>query len=202
MSQPSSTRLSRRSFQETLRAYTGTTSFVDLIRAEACLGTWRIVEVVSGSGGPFELRVAWSAGDGMGQEAKMTVARGTRFSVFASSVTLRAANLSSKENRVSCMVSEGYCVSENHYEVRGEGDVSAPSDIEIPPFARLVRVDLAPSSGLTGVSLEVQDGLGTTRAEVRGDEQPAGGLPLAGAGALKLTAPSNTTYRVTFTLSL
>ena len=81
---PPTTRLSRRSHQETLKAHTGTTTLVDLLSAEACQGTWRIVEVVSASGGPFELRLAWSAGDGAGQEAKMTVARGTRFSIFAS----------------------------------------------------------------------------------------------------------------------
>lgn len=196
------TRLSRRSHLEPLPAYAGTTKFVDLIRAEACQGAWRIVEVVSGSGGPFEVRASWSAGDGAGQEAKLTVARGTRFSVFASSVTLRVANLSSRENRVSCMVSEGYCVSENHYEVRGEGGSTDPISIEIPPLARTVRVDTSPSTGLVGTTLTVFDGTGTARAEVQGDEQPAGGLPLAGAGSLTVQAPANHTFRVTFSLSL
>ena len=198
----SPTRLSRRSHQETLKAYTGTTKLVDHLVAEACAGAWRIVEVVSGSGGPFELVVAWSSGDGAGQEAKMTVARGTRFCVFASSLKVRAGNLSSRENRVSCMVSEGYCVSENHYEVRGEGGSNEAVPIEIPPFARSVRLDTSPASGLVSSTLYVNDGLGTTRAEVVGDEQPAGGLPLAGAGALLVDVPAGTSYRVTFTLSL
>ena len=198
----SPTRLSRRAHQETLKAYTGSTKLVDHLVAEACQGTWRIVEVVSGSGGPFELVVAWSSGDGAGQEAKMTVARGTRFCIFASSLKVRVGNLSSRENRVSCMVSEGYCVSENHYEVRGEGDAAGPSEITIPPFARAVRLDTSPASGLTGSVLSLQDGLGVTRAEVMGDDQPAGGLPLAGAGALFVQVPVNHNYRVTFTLSL
>ena len=178
----SPTRLSRRAHQDTLKVYTGTTKLVDHLVAEACAGAWRIVEVVSGSGGPFELVVAWSSGDGAGQEAKMTVARGTRFCIFASSLKVRAANLSSRENRVSCMVSEGYCVSENHFEVRGEGGSNEPVPIEIPPFARSVRLDTSPASGLMSSTLYVNDGLGTTRAEVLGDEQPSGGLPLAGFG--------------------
>ena len=198
----SPTRLSRRSHQDTLKVYTGTTRLVDHLVAEACLGTWRIVEVVSGSGGPFELVVAWSSGDGAGQEAKMTVARGTRFCVFASSLKVRAANLSSRDNRVSCMVSEGYCVSENHYEVRGEGGTLAPLAVEIPPYARSVRVDVSPASGLVSTTLSLTDGLGVARAEVSGDAQPAGGLPLGGAGALSVSAPANHTFRVTFTLSL
>ena len=198
----SSTRLSRRSHQELLKAYTGTTKLVDTLIAEACAGTWRIVEVVSGSGGPFELVVGWSSGDGAGQEAKMTVARGTRFCIFAASLKVRVANLSSRDNRVTVMVSEGYCVSENHYEVRGEGGSNEPVPIEIPPFARSVRLDASPTSGLIGSTLYVNDGLGTTRAEIQGDEQPAGGLPLAGAGALLVDVPAGVSYRVTFTLSL
>ena len=194
------TRLSRRAHQETLRAYSGTTRLVDTLIAEACLGAWRIVEVVSGSGAPFEVVVGWSSGDGAGQEAKMTVARGTRFSVFASSLKVRAANLSSRENRVTVMVSDGYCVSENHYEVRGEGGANAPVPVEIPPFARSVRLDTSPASGLVGSTLYVNDGLGTTRAEVLGDEQPSGGLPLAGAGALLAEVPSGVHYRITFNL--
>ena len=200
MSSP--TRLSRRSHQETLKAYTGTTKLVDTLVAEACQGAWRIVEVVSGSGGPFELVVSWSSGDGAGQEAKMTVARGTRFCIFAASLKLRAANLSSRDNRVSAMVSDGYCVSENHYEVRGEGGSNEPVPIEIPPFGKNVRLDTSPASGLVSSTLFVNDGLGTTRAEVLGDEQPAGGLPLAGAGALLAEVPAGVSYRVTFTLSL
>ena len=196
------TRLSRRSHQETLKAHTGTTTPVDLLSAEACLGTWRIVEVVSASGGPFELRLTWSAGDGMGQEAKMTVARGTRFSIFASSLKLRAANLWSKENRISAMVSDGYCVSENHYEVRGAGTIAATASIEIPPYAKSVRVDVSPASGLVSTTLSLADGLGTTRAEILGDAQPAGGLPLAGAGTLSVQVPPEHNFRVTFTLSL
>lgn len=196
------TRLSRRSHQETLRAYTGTASFVDTLVAEACLGAWRIVEVVSDTGGPFEIVVTWSSGDGAGQRAKLTVARGTRFCIFAASLKVRVANLSSRENRVTVMASEGYCVSENHYEVRGEGGSNEPVPIEIPPFARAVRLDTSPASGLVGSTLTVHDGLGTTRAEVPGDAQPAGGLPLAGAGALLVLVPTGAAYRVTYTLSL
>lgn len=198
----SATRLSRRSHQDRLSAYTGTTRLVEILSAEACAGAWRIVEGVSGSGGPFELAVSWSSGDGAGQEAKITVARGTRFSIFASSLKVRAANLSSRENRVIVMVSEGYCVSENHYEVRGEGGANEAVPIEIPPFARSVRLDTSPASALVGSTLYLNDGLGTTRAEVPGDAQPSGGLPIAGAGALLVSVPTATHYRVTFTLSL
>ena len=175
---------------------------MDTLVAEASLGTWRIIEAVSGTGAPFELQIGWSSGDGAGQEARMTVARGTRFSIFAATLKLRAANLSGRDNRVIVMASEGYCVSENHYEVRGVGGSNEAVPIEIPPFARSVRLDTSPASGLMSSTLYVNDGLGTTRAEVLGDEQPAGGLPLAGAGALLVSVPAGTSYRVTFTLSL
>ncbi len=134
------TRLSQRSSQERLVATPAGKDPVvtDLLRAEACAGAWRIVEAFSASGGPFELLVAWSGGDGVGQEARLTVPRATRLAVYASSMTVRVANLVPVENRVGCSVADGYCVSANQYEVRGvvPSSASPPIPVAIPPFAR------------------------------------------------------------------
>jgi hypothetical protein len=174
---------------------------VDTLVAEASLGAWRIVEAVSGNAGPFELAVSWSSGDGAGQEARVTVARGTRFSLYAASLKIRAANLSSRDNRVTVMVSDGYCVSDNVWERDLEGTGEAMS-VELPPFARAVRLDTGSADALPACRLRLLDGLGVARAEVRGDGQPPGGLLLGGAGALRVTVPSKVPFRLTFTLSL
>lgn len=197
------TRLSRRSGQETLPAYTPTEDpvFRDLLRGEACAGLWRIVEVYTASQAPFELYASWSGGDGMGQEVRMTVARATRFSVFASSLNVRVANLAGTENRVGCNTSEGYCVSSNQYEVRGTGDGSALA-VLIPPFATHFRVDVADESQLPSTTVRVLDAQGLLRAEITGDAQPDQGLPLGGASAIEVVAPSNIDFRGVFTLSI
>ena len=197
-------RLSRRSHQEMLASHSdgAALSFVDLLRAEACGGAWRIVEAYSASGGPFELHAAWSGGEGMGQEAKITVPRATRLSVYASSLSLKVANLSERPNRVGCNVADGYCVSGNQFEVRGVGAINAPPDLTIPPFATHLRVDCADRSHLSSLVVKVYDGVGVLQAEVLGDEQPNPGLPLGGAGRITLVAPDDLRFRGVFLLSI
>ena len=201
-------RLSRRSHQEKLAPYTdgADLSFVDLLRAEACGGAWRIVEAYSASGGPFELHAAWSGGEGMGQEAKITVPRATRFAVFASSISLKVANLSGSENRVGCNVADGYCVSANQYEVRGTGTAdqgtTAPVELPIPPFAAHLRVDCADEAQLASIVIVVSDGVGVARAEVKGDKQTGLGVPLGAAGKVTVSAPIGLRFRGVFHLSI
>lgn len=205
---PASTRLSRRSHQERLPAASaGKESVaVDLLRGEAGVGAWRIVEAYSANAGPFELYAAWSGGDGVGQEARLTVPRATRFAVFAASLVLRVVNLASIENRVGCNVSDGYCVSSNQFEVRSPGMVGEGSfgrfAVPIPPFATHVRLDVQDPDALPDVLLTVLDGLGVERATVRGHEQPGAGLPLGAAGAVHVTAPWNTPFRAVYQLSI
>jgi len=196
-----SPRLSRRSHQGTLPAFTGVPSFVDTLVAEAGLGAWRIIEVMSGNAGPFELHLSWSSGDGAGQELRLTVARGTRLSLYAASLKIRAANLAPRDNRVTVTVSDGYCVSDNVYELRLEGTGEVQT-VDLPPFARAVRLDVASSEVLPACRLKLLDGSGVARAEVLGDAQPEGGLLLGGAGGLRVIVPSKVSFRLIFTLSL
>lgn len=200
------TRLSQRSSQERLVATPAGKDPVvtDLLRAEACAGAWRIVEAFSASGGPFELLVAWSGGDGVGQEARLTVPRATRLAVYASSMTVRVANLVPVENRVGCSVADGYCVSANQYEVRGvvPSSAAAPIPVAIPPFATNVRVDVSDVFLLESVRIQILDGLGAPRAAIRGDQQPLSGLPLGAAAGLQLLVPPGLAWRAVFQLSI
>lgn len=200
----SALRLSCRSKTERLAAWGGSGDPVpvDLLRAEACGGSWRIVEVYSSTGAPFEVTAAWSGGDGAGQEARLTVGRATRFSVYATSLSLRVANLSSAENRVGCTVSEGYCVSSNAFEVRTEGAGLSNVSVPIPPFAARVRVDCEDRTLLPSVTLQLLDGQGALRADLAASTQPPEGLPLGGAATVQLAAPSGLKLRVHFSLTI
>lgn len=201
-----STRLSRRSHQERLLPVAAGKELVavDLLRAEACAGAWRIVEAYSANAGPFELYAAWSGGDGVGQEARLTVPRATRFAVFASSLSLRVVNLASVENRVGCNVSDGYCVSANQFEVRagGPGESAGAIAVSVPPFATHLRVDVADPLHLPSVRVTVLDGSGDVRAAIQGNEQPSGGLPLGAAGSVTVLAPPGIRFRAVFQLSI
>ena len=61
---------------------------IELLVAEAERAVWRIVELFGG--GPFDVRLAWSAGSGAGASARITVARSARVSLFARSVNIVA----------------------------------------------------------------------------------------------------------------
>lgn len=197
--------LSCRSKTQRLAAWAGSGDpvAVDLLRAEACGGIWRIVEVTSTSGGPFEVHTSWSGGGGAGPEVKMTVSRATRFAVFARSLVVRAANLDAAENLVGCNVSDGYCVSSNFFEVRTEGSSTpSPTVVNIPPFASRVRVDCEDHTLLGSVLIALLDGQGDTRADLSLDQQPPGGLDLGGAARVQITAPSGLKLRAVFQLSI
>lgn len=202
------TRLSRRSQQELLAATRDGAEAkpVDLLRAEACTATWRIVEAFSASSAPFEVHASWSGGDGVGQECRLTVPRATRFAVFAASLSLRVVNLASVENRVGGNVSDGYCVSANQFEVRGTGALAGVATggtpIPVPPFATHLRVDVADVAQLPSVRITVADGVGIVRAQLTGDQQPGIGLPLGAAGAVIVDAPRGMRFRAVFQLSI
>lgn len=173
--------------------------FVELLVSEAELDTWRIAEVFSRTGRPFEVELAWSAGRGSGATAQLTVARSARVCLFARSLRIAAANLSNEKNRVGVTVGDGFAVTENQLEVRGDG---LGGEVAVPAFARLARLDLADSSLLATTRLRVIDGLGVARAEVHAASQPPAGISLGGASAVEILAPARVEWRVVFTLSI
>lgn len=176
--------------------------FTDLLKAEACASDWRIVEVWSDSGKPFELRASWSGGEGGLREAHITVSRGSRFAVYARSLTLRVANLANAVNRVACSVADGYCVSSNQCEVRSTGVADTALAISVPPFATHLRVDCGDSTQFANITLVIKDGVGVQRVHMKGDEQPAAGVALGSVGAVEVTAPAALRFRTIYTLSI
>ncbi len=202
MPRPDATSLTTRSDGKTLAAMVEAPKLVDLLDTEARAGAWRIVELFSVSGAPFEVELAWSSGSGAGAKARLTVARATRVSVFARSLRVRAANLSAEENRVGVTVADGHAVTRNVLEVRGALVENAPQALSVPAFATGVRLELADVALLPGATVLVYDGQGTLRSSTTGDEQPSAGVPLGGAGKLEMNAAGGAAYRAIFHLAL
>ena len=176
---------------------------VELLTAEAELDTWRIVEVFSRTGLPFEVDLSWSSGSGSGAHALVTVSRSARICVLARSLKVLASNLANLTNRVGVTVADAYAATENQWEVT---DLAAVQGVEqelpLPPFARKVRVELADPTGLPATVLRLYDGQDSLRSTVMGDLQPPEGIPLGGARRLTLAAGAPTAWRAVFTLCL
>lgn len=175
---------------------------LDVLRGEADHDTWRIVEAISISGRPFELELGWSSGSGSGARAQITVARSTRISVFARSVQVRAANLSTDENRVVVTVADGFAMTRNQWEHRARHLSTGISSIPVPPFADNVRVDLADPTLLFFATLRLVDGEGVVRTALPLDLQPLDGLPLGGVQTIELDLAVDLDFRAVYHLSL
>lgn len=178
------------------------TSVGQLLEVVFQRGAWRIVEVFSQEGRPFELELRWSAAKSSGAWVKLTTSHALRVSVFAKSLTLKASNLSSEPNTVTGRVDDGFSQTANVWEHRARTDGTTPLSIPIPPFAAAFRLDLADREALARATITLLDGQGTARARYSAATQPAGGVALGGAGRLEIATEDSIDLRGIFTLSL
>ncbi len=203
MARPCGTALGTRSDKIELPAATSTTlKYLSLLNTSAQEDTWRIVEAFSASSLPFALSLAWSAGTGVGATALITVCRSARVAVYARSLTLRVANLSTDDNSVGATVADGFAQTQNQWEERGIAQNLTAAVVSIPPFSLRFRVDLADASLLSTAQIMVYDGQNTLCATVMGDLQPDGGVLVGGARRIEILTTADVEYRVVFTLSL
>ena len=164
---------------------------------------WRIIDLWSDQGSPWEATILWSGGRAGHRLAYLNVARSTRVCVFANAITVRGAALSMSDIHAWASISDGEIPCENQWAVRGtsSGDNSS-AELAIPPYAKFVRLELGDESKLSTSYLALVDGFGTTRARHRADLQPSPGAPVGDADKVTLTFASALDWRVTFLLNL
>lgn len=196
------TDLTTRSDQLALPSTDDAKRFRNILFAEAGDDTWRLIELFSLAGEPFEAELAWSAGQGVGAKALVTVSHSTRVSVYARSLRVRARNLATDGNQVGVTIADGHTPTHNQWEHHGEVGPDNPVIVVVPPFARSVRLDVANPKALTGSRLSFADGTGVVRATVLGKDQPDSGVPIGGAREVHLRSRADTAYRLLFHLSL
>lgn len=195
-------KLSHRADVRELPVFSGTLELRDLLQGESQYATWRLVEVFSDKGLPFELELRWSGGAGSGAWSKLTVASATRICLFARSITLRAANLSSDVNRVGVTIADGFAPTTNTYEQRDTCDAVTPVRFSIPPFAQTFSLQLADRGKLPGAVISFFDGTGAVRGQVSGATQPGEGILVGGTGRIEVLTSSPTDLKGIFTLAL
>jgi len=197
------TALSTRSDARELRAYDGgPTTSVALLNAESGAAAWRIVELFSRIGQPFEVEMRWSSGSGSGAKALLTVAHAARVCVFARGLDIRAANLTEAKNPLGVTVADGFTFTRNQWEFRGGVTPSFIQDIPVPPFAESFRVELANLAAAPSTQVLLFDGTGGLRARFNAALQPPTGILLGGAGRVAVQSTDNSPLRAVFNLSL
>ena len=175
---------------------------VGLLSAEAEKDAWRVVELFTREGLPFEAELAWSSGSGSGASARITVSNATRVCLLARSLTVRAANLAIAAQRAGITVADGFLPTRNQFEHRGQHVEGPPSEVRVPPFAERVRVELADLSAVTTTLIVLRDAVGQIRSVYPVATQPSEGLWVGGARTVELTTNNTVAFRAVFTLSL
>lgn len=181
-----------------------------LLTSEAEQDAWRLIEVFSRTGKPFEVELHWSSGGGSGASAKITVAHAARICVMARTLRLSASNLAPVSNRVGVTVADGFVETRNRYEVPVGLAIGEVLRVRPPPFAESFRVEVeVPTSGSGGQeeppepSISVMDAFNQPRATFTPSNQCCTGIALGGTDHIQVSHKDSAVQgRVVFHLSL
>ena len=206
-------KLSRRSGTEKLPASTVTGSpgvEMEVLTAQSIGqgdGDWRILDLWSDEGSPWEARIVWSGGGGALRTAYVDVPKCTRVCVHATTLQVFGSNLSTTTNvQARAAIADGQCDTENQWTTRGDNtQVAAPTTVAVvpPPWAKFVRAELSDSTLLSTTFVDLLDANGISRARYGADQQPQPGAPIGDAATLRCTFPAGTyAWRVVFLLHL
>lgn len=172
-------------------------------------GDWRIIDLWSDEGSPWEARLVWSGGGGAQRTALFNVPKCTRICVHATMLQVFGSNLStSAAIQARAAIADGQCDTENQWTVRGSstdivGGGAGNIDVKPPPWARFVRLELSDSTLLATTFVELLDVNATVRGRYPANAQPAPGAPIGDANLVRLVLPAGTyAYRVVFLLHL
>ncbi len=168
-------------------------------------GDWRILDLWSDEGSPWEARVVWSGGGGALRTALVNVPKCVRVCVHATMIQVFGANLSTSANiQARAAIADGYCDTENQWTVRGtvlaQGQTVSAAP---PPWAKFARLELSDSTLLSTAFVELLDANGTARGRYAGNAQTQPGAPIGDAATVRLVLPGGTyAYRLVFLLHL
>ena len=168
-------------------------------------GDWRILDLWSDEGSPWEARVVWSGGGGALRTALVDVPKCVRVCVHATMIQVFGANLSTSANiQARAAIADGYCDTENQWTVRGTvTDQGQTVNATPPPWAKFARLELSDSTLLGSAFVELLDVNGTARGRYAANVQPAPGAPIGDAATVRLVLPGGTyAYRLVFLLHL
>ncbi len=173
---------------------------------------WWLIEAESdyhtpaGSVGlPFKLSLNWSFGNTNSQQILLSVVRGTRITLFARALDVRAANVVGTANPITVRWTPVVAPlpTANVVELRVANLAAGTLSVPVPRFARSVRLGVGDPAAKAGAVLRLIDPfLGGTFDHVTYADQPPDGVLLGDCNevAVELAAPSN--VRLIFGLHL
>ena len=162
---------------------------------------WRVVELYSRRGTPFEARIAWSGGRGAGPEARLSVPTSTRVSLLCRTCAVFVANLSSADATVGVTIGDADAIARwDNFYVSRHAAAASPVAVTVPNYASRVRLEAADSNIYSSSLIETFDAAGVKHGSIAGNQQLVAGVPLGDADQIKVTC--NAAHRLIWTLQL
>jgi hypothetical protein len=171
----------------------------DILRAEGVMTKFRVIEIGSLSGLPFDVRVSWTGGHGISPFAWFSCgSAATRICIPARTIQLAAANLSTSENVVEAHISDGRIETRNVRVFTNDASPIINSDVQVPLFATHVRWEANTLGAHATISFV--DGRGVVTSVQDTFNQSRDGFPIGDCRVVRLN--STTGGRLLFALSL
>ena len=155
---------------------------------------WRLLELWSDQGLPWEATVEWSGSQATGQIATFTVPGSARFCCAATSIKrIKAVNLTAKAHIVRVAVgsvdSTITCRNHRMYPIAAGGGIAGFVDIEIPPYGERLYVTPSDPLAFATTTVDLFDPLGALIASYTLTQQPAAGQPVTGCTVARIHPP-------------
>lgn len=176
--------------------------------AQAFFTSWRLVELWSDQGFPWEAFIQWTGGQAGGARLTLTVMGSARVCIAAHSIaTIEARNLSSETQvcRAAISTVDGPIACQNHWmlsQVGGGIGGGLPFDIIPPRFAERLYMTPSIAASLAGTTVDLYDGLGNLCGNYTLNNQPPYGQPVVGISKVTVTPVAGTRYQCDFTLGV
>jgi len=176
-----------------------------LAGATSNVTAWRLVELFSDKGLPWEADISWTGATATGARAQITVSGGSaRFCMAAMAVQSIAARNRSNEAqmvRVSVASLPGPVTCYNQFldvSVMPGGGLS----LSPPPYATKVFIVPQAQADIAATTVELYDGNQLLVGQYLLAQQPAGGEPIVGIRTVKIIGVAGHRYATTWFLGV
>jgi hypothetical protein len=177
-------------------------STITLLTMQDTSQKWRVVELFSFRGLPWEGRLSWTLADSPpGPELRVSVPHAVRLCVYAQTLGLKGLNRSTVTNQVGAVVVDGCLPTTNQLDVVLDCDGQNAARVDVPPFASRMELMLSERAALAMTTVVMVSGL-LDRVTTYAAAIPSSGMPMGGTHYIEVLTPMPMTVRMTFFLTV
>lgn len=177
-------------------------SIIPLLTMQDTGQCWRVVELFSFRGLPWEGLLTWTlANSPPGPGLRVSVPHAVRLCVYAQTLNLSGINRSSVANQVGAVVADGCLPTTNQLDVVFVCDGQNATRVDVPAFASRMELMLGERAALGMTTVTMVSGA-LERVTTYAAAIPSSGMPMGGTHYIEVMTPMPMTVRMTFYLTV